>query len=84
VVWFGESLPMGVWQAAEAAVQHCDVLLVVGTSGAVYPAAGLARIARRAGAHVAVINPAPSELDDAAHQCLRGPSAQVLPLLLGD
>ncbi len=82
VVWFGESLPMGVWQAAEAAVQRCEVLLVVGTSGAVYPAAGLARIARRAGAHVAVINPAPSELDDAAHQCLRGPSAQILPALL--
>jgi len=82
VVWFGEQLPMGVWQAAEAAVQQCDVLLVVGTSGAVYPAAGLARIARNAGAHVAVVNPAPSELDDVAHQCLRGPSARILPGLL--
>jgi NAD-dependent deacetylase len=82
VVWFGEALPGSVWQAAEHAVQQCDVLLVVGTSGAVYPAAGLARIARNAGAFVAVVNPAPSELDDVAHQCLRGPSAQVLPVLL--
>lgn len=82
VVWFGEMLPPAVWQAAEQAAQQCDLMLVVGTSGAVYPAAGLAQLARRCGAQVLVVNTAPSELDPVAHQCLRGPAAAWLPLLL--
>ena len=58
-------------------------LLVVGTAGAVYPAAGLAHQARAAGARVVVVNPAPSELDGTAHGVLRGTAAEVLPQLLG-
>ncbi len=57
-------------------------MLVVGTAGAVYPAAGLAHLARQAGARVVVINPAPSELDSAAHAVLRGTAAHLLPELL--
>ena len=41
VVWFGEALPPDVWEAADGASAHADVLLVVGTSAVVYPAAGL-------------------------------------------
>lgn len=78
VVWFGELLPAGALQAAEAAAEACDLMLVVGTSGQVYPAAGLARMAR---GHVAVINPQPSELDDAADAVLRGTAATLLPQL---
>ena len=59
-------------------------MLVVGTAGAVYPAAGLARQARAHGARVVVVNPAPSELDDAAHAVLRGPAGTLLPQLLAD
>lgn len=81
VVWFGEPLPLAALAAAEAAVQACELLLVVGTSGEVYPAAGLARRVPP-GARVAVINTAPSALDDAAHALLRGPSAMLLPALL--
>ncbi|MNU04278.1 NAD-dependent protein deacylase [compost metagenome] len=58
-------------------------MLVVGTAGAVYPAAGLARIARDGGARVAIVNPQPTELDAVAHQVLRGTAAQILPVLLG-
>lgn len=82
VVWFGEMLPLAVFEAAEQASRRCDLMLVAGTAGAVYPAAGLARQARAAGAHVAVVNPAPSELDDAADAVLRGTSATLLPRLL--
>lgn len=82
VVWFGEALPEATWSAAESAAEHCALMLVVGTSGAVWPAAGLAGRARRAGAHVAVINPHASELDDTAHQVLAGTAAAVLPALL--
>lgn len=82
VVWFGESLPQGIWAEAEQAAQNCTLMLVVGTSGAVYPAAGLAQIARQAGARVVVINPRPTELDAMAHALLHGPSAELLPQLL--
>lgn len=82
VVWFGEALPIATLDAAQQAAQACDVMLVVGTAGAVYPAAGLAHQARQAGARVVVINTGPSELDGIAHAVLRSPSAQLLPALL--
>jgi NAD-dependent deacetylase len=82
VVWFGEMLPAAALEAAERAVERCRVLLVVGTSGAVWPAAGLAAQARRAGAWVAIVNPHASEIDDQAQALLRGSAANVLPALL--
>lgn len=82
VVWFGEMLPSQALQAAEAAALRCDLMLVVGTSGQVYPAAGLAHTARQAGARVVVLNPEPSGLDEVADVCLRERAAQCLPRLL--
>jgi len=84
VVWFGELLPDGAMAAAEAAADACDVMLVVGTSGAVWPAAGLAARARGAGAYVAIINPSPSEIDGDAHAVIVGTAATTLPALLSD
>jgi NAD-dependent deacetylase len=81
VVWFGEMLPTGALEAAEQAAHACDVMLVVGTSGAVWPAAGLAGLARRAGAHVVIVNPLPSEIDHEAHVVLEGTAATLLPAL---
>ena len=82
VVWFGETLPTATLEAAQQAARACTLMLVVGTAGAVYPAAGLARQARAHGARVVVVNPAPSELDDAAHAVLRGSAGTLLPQLL--
>ncbi|WP_284614489.1 SIR2 family NAD-dependent protein deacylase [Aquabacterium humicola] len=81
VVWFGEALPLAALDAAESAVNCCAVMLVVGTSGAVWPAAGLAGRARRRGAFVAILNPHESEIDDEAHVVLRGTAATLLPAL---
>ncbi len=81
VVWFGEMLPERALAAAEIAARSCDLMLVVGTSGVVYPAAGLARLTR---GRVVVINPHESELDDAADRVVRGTAAEVLPKLLAD
>jgi NAD-dependent deacetylase len=81
VVWFGEALPLRELAAAEAAAQACDLMLVVGTSGVVYPAAGLARATR---GRVVVINTEASALDDAADAVLRGTAATSLPQLLED
>lgn len=82
VVWFGENLPPEALAAAEAGVARCDLMLVVGTSGQVYPAAGLAFAAHQQGARVVVINPEATELDRIAEVCLREPSAICLPFLL--
>lgn len=82
VMWFGEMLPPDALLRAEHAAQHCELMLVVGTSGTVHPAAGLASMARNAGAQVLIVNPQASDLDQLAHQCLRGTAAKVLPLLL--
>jgi NAD-dependent deacetylase len=82
VVWFGEALPLTAFDAAERAAEVCGVMLVVGTSGAVWPAAGLAARARRAGAQVVMINPQPSGIDADAHVVLRGTAAALLPRLL--
>lgn len=81
VVWFGEMLPTGVLEAAERAARECELMVVAGTSGVVYPAAGLAHVARQADARVLIVNPEPTELDDVAHRVLTGTSAQLLPRL---
>jgi NAD-dependent deacetylase len=81
VVWFGEGLPLQTLVDAESAAQECDLMMVVGTSGVVYPAASLPRIAR---GKVVIINPEPTDLDDAADAVLRGKAAQLLPQLLED
>jgi NAD-dependent deacetylase len=81
VVWFGEMLPARELAAAEDAAMACDLMLVVGTSGLVYPAAGLARATR---GRVVILNPEPTALDDVADAVLVGPSAALLPPLLED
>ncbi|AMO24918.1 NAD-dependent deacylase [Ramlibacter solisilvae] len=79
VVWFCEMLPEQAFEEAERAARECELMLVVGTSGVVYPAAGLARMAR---GRVAILNPEPTELDDAADAVLSGTAATLLPQLL--
>lgn len=57
VVWFNESLPEHAWRRASDAAIKADVVLLIGTSGLVYPAAGLPGAAMAAGAFVVEINP---------------------------
>jgi NAD-dependent deacetylase len=81
VVWFGESLDPVSVDAAVSAVEAAQVVLVVGTSSVVYPAAALPGIARRAGATVVEVNPEETPVSSAAHIVLRGLSGVVLPQL---
>lgn len=83
VVWFGEMLEPDRLRAAEAACTSSDVLLVVGTSGLVYPAAGLPQLARRSGAKVVIINPQPTDIDPVADAVIQSTAAAALPALLG-
>ncbi|PZG11977.1 NAD-dependent deacylase [Micromonospora craterilacus] len=82
VVWFGEALPQPALETAAEEAASCDLLLTVGTSGLVYPAAEIPQVAARLGATVIQINPQPTPLDAVADVNLRGPAAQVLPALV--
>lgn len=82
VVWFGEELPMDVWDNAQQAVDLCDVLLVVGTSAVVYPAASLVPFAKLAGALVVEVNPDETPLSSEVDHTIRGRAGEVLPQLL--
>lgn len=82
VVWFGEPLPALSLAAAEDAMHRCEVLLVVGTSAEVYPAAALPEMARHSGALVVEINPNATALSATADFVLRGAAGDILPALL--
>lgn len=85
VVWFGEPLPMGPFEAARQAAIACDVFLSVGTSNVVEPAASLPWVAATHGATVIVVNPTmegqrkgPSILP------IEGPAGVMLPRLIAE
>ncbi|HEX5533201.1 MAG TPA: NAD-dependent deacylase [Actinomycetales bacterium] len=82
VVWFGEALPTGAFERAEQIVGGADLALVVGTSGLVYPAAGLPMIARARGVPVVEVNPGETDLSDAVHHVWRASAATALPALV--
>jgi len=78
ITWFGDALDPVAFGAAHEAALNCDLLIMVGTSGAVWPAAGLPGEARRAGATIVEVNPEDTELTDIAHHVLRGTATEVL------
>ena len=82
VVWFGEALPMDAFGAAVAAAQKAEVLIAVGTSAVVYPAAALPRVALEHGARVIEVNPEATDLSGAADLSLRGLAGEILPQLI--
>ena len=63
---FGQSMPAGPMARAEAETLACDLFLVMGSSLAVYPAAGFPILAKRNGAALAILNREPTELDAVA------------------
>jgi len=83
VVWFGEALPTDAIRQAYDAVESCDVMLVVGTSALVQPAASLPRIAKAHGAYVAEVNLEPTPLSAIADESHLGRAGEILPALLG-
>ncbi len=82
VVWFGESLPATALNAAFDAARRCDLLISVGTSGVVYPAAEVPHLAWTSGAVVVHINPQAAARQAEREFVLRGPAGEELPELL--
>jgi NAD-dependent deacetylase len=82
IVWFGEMLPEGVFEAAAKAANRCELFLTVGTSAVVYPAASLPLIARKNGAYVVEINMERTEISHNVHETLLGKAGEILPQLV--
>ena len=79
VVLFGEPLPREAIQQAFTLARQADVMLVVGSSLVVYPAADIPLMAVRSGAQLIVINAEPTPFDELAAVVVRGKSGEVLP-----
>jgi NAD-dependent deacetylase len=82
VVWFGEVLPHDALEAAYAGAHRCDVMLVVGTSGVVYPAAGLPEVGIQRGIPVIEISPQPTPFTDHVTLSWTSTAAVALPQLV--
>ena len=77
VVWFGE-MPYQMGRIYQA-IETCDLFVSIGTSGAVYPAAGFVQEARAAGARTLELNLEPSEGSRMFHESRLGPASIVVP-----
>ena len=80
---FGQNLVEDDLIRADWAARNCDVLLAVGSTLGVYPAAGVVPIAKRAGARIVILNAEPTEMDEIADAVLQGSIAELLPPLVG-
>ncbi len=81
VVWFGEPLPLAALERATTAAAGADLLLAVGTSATVFPAAGLIELAHRGGAAVIEVNPQPTAFSGLADLRVTAPAGVGLPAL---
>ena len=81
-VMFGEPIPQDVLSRCMEEAERCDCMLVVGTSAAVYPAAGLPLIVKRRGGALIEVNPRTSELNALCDVCIRAPSGEALPKIV--
>ena len=81
VVFFGEMLPKDALERAYQEAEQCDLMLAVGSSLGVYPAADIPQQAVANGAELVIINRDPTPLDGIARAVIREPAGEVLPRL---
>ncbi len=85
VVFFGEPIP---WEAQTRAFEEagvCELVLVIGTSAVVYPAAGIPMVAKKGGARVVEINREPTPLTGSvSHYLIQGPAGEILPKIVDE
>ena len=82
VVMFGEALPPEALQEAQSLAMAADVVLIVGSSLQVYPAAGIPRLAREYGAQLCIINAEPTSFDSLAAVVIHGKAGEILPAIV--
>lgn len=82
VVWFGESIPSVALQTSFNILEQCDTLIVVGTSGVVYPVASFPQTVKDNGGYVVEVNVEPTPISSIADASLYGNSGDILPMLV--
>jgi NAD-dependent deacetylase len=82
IVFFGELLPPGAMDEAHRLAAQASLMLVIGSSLIVYPAAQVPMIARSCGARLAIINDEPTPMDDLADWVIEGKAGEIMPQLL--
>jgi len=81
IVWFGEIIPMNIIDKALVAIENCQLMLIIGTSGVVEPAASMGLIAKQAGKTVIEINLEPTPNSTLYDLSINGKSGEILPLI---
>jgi NAD-dependent deacetylase len=82
VVWFGESIPSHALELSFSVLEQCDTLIVVGTSGVVYPVASFPQTVKDNGGYVVEVNVEPTPISAIADASLYGNSGDILPMLV--
>jgi len=82
VVWFGESIPSHALELSFSVLEQCDTLIVVGTSGVVYPVASFPQTVKDNGGYVVEVNVEPTPISAFADASLYGNSGDILPMLV--
>ncbi len=82
VVWFGEAIPSAVWHEALEFLSRADVAIFCGTSGLVWPAAGIPDLAKQRGVKTIEINPEPTPKSAAVDIALKAEAGKALPMIL--
>ena len=82
IVWFGESLNPEDLEHSYQALRSCEILLIIGTSGVVYPAASFGPVAKDHGAFVAELNLDPTPNSDLVDMAIQGKAKDLVPRLL--
>ncbi len=80
---FGQALVYDDLVRAQRASRGCDLMLAVGSTLSVFPAAGVVPVAKDAGARVVIINAEPTQMDDLGDAVLRGSISEILPAVVG-
>ncbi len=83
VVWFGESLPEDILSKSFKASADCEVMIVVGTSGVVYPIAHLPQVAADNESYIIEVNPEQTPISPLAAEIYNKPAGEVLPEIFG-
>jgi NAD-dependent deacetylase len=82
IVWFGEMLQDNILSSAYSALERCKIMIVIGTSGIVQPAASMAYTAKRAGAYVIEVNLEMTPNSGVVDKTITGKAAEILPLMV--
>jgi len=82
IVWFGKMLPAGIFEKASKATAEADIMLIIGTSGVVQPAASLAEYAKKNGAYTVEINPEQTPISGVMDKSITARAAELLPLII--